>query len=265
MSVSSGYFDNQAETYDQRAGLSKAVCRAIVQAVLGLAEPEPGDLLAEMGAGTGMIGRGFAQSGLCYVGIDWSRGMLTRFRRRLVPNRPAWLVLADGNCPWPLADGSTRAIFSSRALHWLASEHVVDETLRVAHPDHAILLTGRVQRDRDSPPAQMQREMQRQLRQHGLQPRQGARYERQLIDAYRHRGATAIEPVTVAQWSVPRAPRLSIASWRSKPGLGGLDLPGSVKTEILNHLCQWAEKALGGLDTDVACDESYVIQGVRLR
>ena len=183
MSVSSGRFDSQAKTYDQRVGLSKSVCQAIVQAVLGLADAVPGDLIAEMGAGTGMIGKWLAQSGLCYIGIDLSRGMLTRFRRRLVLHRPAWLLQADGNCPWPLADGSTCAIFSSRALHWLASEHVVNETLRVAHPDHAVLLMGRVQRERDSTPAQMQRQLQRQLRQHGLQPRQGARYERQLINA----------------------------------------------------------------------------------
>jgi ubiquinone/menaquinone biosynthesis C-methylase UbiE len=258
-------FDGQAETYDQRVGLSDAVCMAIVQAVLELAQVRPHDLVVEMGAGTGLIGRLLAQSVRGYVGVDLSRGMLMRFRQRLVASRPACLLQADGNCPWPLADGSARAVFSSRALHWLVSDHVVAETLRVAHPDHAVLLMGRVQRGRDSAAAQMQREMQRQLLQHGLQPRQGARYERQLMHAYRRRGLAAIAPLTVTQWSVRRTPRQSVQAWQSKPGLGGLDPPGSVKTEILNHLCQWAEGALGGLDREVSCDESYVIQGVRLR
>ncbi len=258
-------FDRQADIYDQRVGLSDAVCVAIVQAVLELAAAQPGDLVAEMGAGTGLIGRLLAQSMVRYVGVDLSRGMLMHFRQRLGSNSPAGLLQADGNRRWPLADHSVRLIFSSRALHWLASDHVVDETFRVACPDRAVLVLGRVQRCRDSVPAQMQQEMQRQLRQHGLQPRQGARYERHLIEACRHRGATAIAPVTVAQWTVRRTPRQSIEAWRSKPGLGGLDPPAAVKTAILQHLRHWAGEALGGVDREVACGESYVIQGVRLR
>jgi hypothetical protein len=107
--------------------------------------------------------------------------------------------------------------------------------------------------------------MRRQLRRHNLQPRQGVQYEHQLIDACRHRGATAMSPVTVAHWTVRRTPRQSIEAWQSKPGLGGLDTPTSVKAEILQRLHQWAREALDGLDTEVGCDESYVIQGIRLR
>ena len=258
-------FDRQAERYDQRVGLSDAISVAIAEAVLELAEAEPGDLVMEMGAGTGQIGRLLAQSVGCYVGVDLSRGMLTRFRQRLGANRAAALVQADGNRRWPLVEGSTRIIFSSRALHWLARDHVVDEVFRVACPDHAVLVLGRVKRSRDSAPAQMQQEMQRQLRRHGLQPRQGAQYERHLIDACRLRGAAPIEPITVAQWAVQQTPQQSIEAWRSKPGLGGLDPSAAVKDEILQHLCQWAEDTIGGLEREVACDESYVIQGVRLR
>ncbi|MDH3598364.1 MAG: class I SAM-dependent methyltransferase [Candidatus Tectomicrobia bacterium] len=258
-------FDGQADIYDQRVGLSDAVCVAIAQAVLTLAEIRPGDLIVEMGAGTGLIGRLLAQSMVRYVGVDLSRAMLTRFRQRLETSRPAGLLQADGNHQWPLGTGSARVIFSSRAMHWLASDHVVAETFRVVCPDRAVLVLGRVQRRHESVPAQMQQEMRRQLRQHGLQPRQGVRYDRQLIDVYRHRGAAVIEPVRVAQWTVRRTPRQSIEAWQSKPGLGGLDPPLAVKTEILQHLRQWAGETLGGLDTEVACDESYVIQGARLR
>ncbi len=257
-------FDSQAHCYDQRVGLSDAAGAAIAQAVLTLAGPGPGDLVAEMGAGTGLIGRWLTQSVVDYVGLDVSRGMLTRFRQRLHAGSSAGLLQADGNCQWPMADGSARVIFSSRALHWLTRDHVVNETFRVAHPHQAVLLVGRVQRHRDSVPARMQREMQQQLRRHGFQPRQGARHERQLLEACRSRGAVGIEPVTAAHWSVVRTPRQSIDAWQSKPGLGGLDPPAAVKAEILQHLRHWAPQAFGGLDVAVACDESYVLQGVHL-
>ena len=151
-------FDSQAHYYDQRVGLSDAAGAAIAQAVLALAGPGPGDLVAEIGAGTGLIGRWLTQSVVDYVGLDVSRGMLTRFRQRLHAGSSAVLLQADGNCQWPMADGSARIIFSSRALHWLTRDHVVNETFRVAHPHLAVLLVGRVQRHRDSVPARMQRD-----------------------------------------------------------------------------------------------------------
>lgn len=257
-------FDRQAKHYDQRAGLSDAVCAAIMQAVLELSEACPGDLIAEMGAGTGLIGQWLAQSQVRYIGMDLSLGMLTRFRQRLGSPCPAGLLQVDGNRLWPIADDSARAIFSSRALHWLPRDHVIDEACRVAHPDCAALLLGRVQRHRDSVPVQMQQEMQRELRRHDMQPRQGVQHERQLIEACHQRGAVVIEPVTVAQWTVMRTPRQSIEAWQSKPGLAGLNPPPAVKADILQHLHHWAHHTLGGVDVEVACGEAYVIQGVRL-
>ena len=76
-------FDCQADTYDQRVGLPHVVCREIVGAVLAIARVQPGDLIMEVGAGTGAIGKWFVQSAVQYVGFDLSQAMLEIFRMHL--------------------------------------------------------------------------------------------------------------------------------------------------------------------------------------
>jgi ubiquinone/menaquinone biosynthesis C-methylase UbiE len=138
-------FDGQAATFDQRAGLSKQHCQAIAHAVLRLAEAMSGDLIFEVGAGTGMLGTWLAGPLLRYVGLDLSHGMLATFQRRLAfPGDMSLLLQADGNQLWPLADCAVRVIFSSWALHLLDLAHVADETCRVARHDGASLIIGRI-------------------------------------------------------------------------------------------------------------------------
>jgi hypothetical protein len=81
-------FDSQAATFDQRAGLSEPHCQAIAQAVLRLAEARHGDLVFEVGAGTGILGTWFVRSALRYVGLDLSQRMLASFHRRLPSPSP---------------------------------------------------------------------------------------------------------------------------------------------------------------------------------
>lgn len=260
-----GVFDSQAEMYDQRVGLSTVVCQAIVRAVQELAGGRPSDRLLEIGVGTGFIGAWLARSDLHYVGFDISRSMLSESRRRLLSVPRAWLLQADGNHRWPLADGSVHILFSSRALHWLALDHVVHESFRVAHGERGLLVSGRVQRSNDSVQTMMQREMQQQLRHYGLQARQGNRYQRQLLEACERRGATVLAPLTAARWRVVSTPHQSIADWQSKPGLGGTNPPVAVKHEILSHLTHWAKSTFGGLNEKIESEQVYVLQGVRLQ
>jgi ubiquinone/menaquinone biosynthesis C-methylase UbiE len=262
----SASFDPQAETYDLRAGLPEPHCQAIAQAVRQLAAAMPEDLVFEVGAGTGMLGAWLARPPLRYVGIDRSRRMLTAFQRRLSSGSQRPLLLqADGNDPWPLAEATVRVIFSSRALHLLDPAHVVGESRRVARPDGASLIIGRIRRTADSLSTTMQQAMQQLLRQHGFSGHAGEPHQRQLLAAFQQRGATVLDPVVVVRWTVTRTPGQSIEDWRSKPGLAGLDLPPVAKGAILDELRSWAHSTFGDLDRAVTSEEGYMLQGIHLR
>jgi ubiquinone/menaquinone biosynthesis C-methylase UbiE len=265
MVQSSAWFDAQAASYDQRAGLPARHCQAIAQAVPDLVGAMTGDLLLELGAGSGSLGTWLAQPPLRYIGVDLSHHMLRTFQRRLAPHhRGLQLVQADGNHPWPLGDGTVRAIFSSRALHWLDVAHVIRESYRVARPDGCSLLVGRVQRPETSVPAIMQHEMQCLLQRYGFAGRDGQRHQRQILGAFQQRGAVLLDPVAVVGWSEVRTPWRSIVDWESKPGLGGLDVTAAVKRDILAELRLRAQAIFGDLHREVACETAYVIQNVCL-
>jgi SAM-dependent methyltransferase len=255
-------FDAQALEFDRRVGLPEQDCRAIAAAALALAEVRPGDALAEIGAGTGMIGNWFLAHPVRYLGLDLSRGMLEVFRHRPGTRRP-WLAQADGARPWPFPDGSMRAVFSSRAIHLLPLEHVVDELFRVGAPGGSACLLGRVERPPESVKARLAREMQRRLRELGFQPRGGAG-GRRLLEACRERGGRALARAAVVRRPVLHTPRQSLDQWASKPGLGGVALPPGVQDEVLRGLAAWAVETFGDLDAAQESEETYVLEGVRL-
>ncbi len=258
-------FDGQAERYDQRVGLRERDCRQIVRAVLKLAEVHSGDVVVEVGVGTGQLGHWFPREGQRYIGFDLSQGMLAMFRRRVDPSSDPWLVSqADGNRSWPIADATAHVIFSSRAIHLLALDHVVHEVFRVANAEHAALIIGRVQRQHDSMNACMKQELHRRLRHHGVQGHDGEQNQRRLLEACCEHGAQMLDSLVVSRWTVASTPWQSIHNWQTKPGLGGVNLPASLKQEILKELELWAEATFNGLQQPVESEEAYVLQGVRL-
>lgn len=257
-------FDGQAAIFEQRAGLPVDDCRAIARAVLEIGQVGAGDLLIEIGPGTGQIGQWFEGS-LRYVGLDLSAGMLSEFRRHLDGKlNHRLLVRSDANARWPLADGVARAIFSSRAIHLLDQEHVTGEVFRTAAATGARFIVGRVERQAESVRARMAREMNERLRRHGFEGRGGERQTRLLFESFRRRGAEILEPLRAARWRVSASPRHSLDSWRCLKGLGGAPVPDETRMRILTELEGWAKEVFGGLDKPIESEETYVLKPVRV-
>ncbi|HEX8137916.1 MAG TPA: class I SAM-dependent methyltransferase [Pyrinomonadaceae bacterium] len=257
-------FDDQAAIFERRAGLPLEYCRDIANAVLEIGEVGPGELLVEVGPGTGQIGQWFTAL-VRYVGLDLSAGMLGEFRKRLGGAAGLCaLIQADANTVWPLEGGVARAIFSSRAIHLLDQEHITREVFRVAAAAGATFIVGRVQRESDSVRARMAREMNERLRAYGFEGRGGERQTRLLFESLSRRGAGILEPVTVARWRVTASPRQSLDSWRCLKGLGGAPVPAEARARILTELEGWAEEVFGGLDKQLETEEAYVLRPVRV-
>lgn len=264
MQASPELFDSQAGLFEQRAGLPEGCCRDIASKVIEIGEAKPGDLIVEIGSGTGQIGEWF-KAPMRYAGLDFSAGMLKEFSRRLESDFVSRLLLqADANGRWPLADGVARVIFSSRAMHLLNQEHVAREIFRVASSAGATLILGRVEREPNSVRARMSKEMNERLREHGFVGRRGERQNRRLFELCTRPGAIALEPLAVARWRTLASPRQSVESWRSHAGLGGIPVPARTRAAILQELEAWAEEVFGGLDREFESEETYVLKSLRL-
>lgn len=224
-----------------------------------------GDLVLELGPGTGQLGACFPALGVQYVGLDASAPMLEVFeRRRPAGEFPIRLVQADVNADWPVRSASVRAVFSSRAAHLFGLDHVVGETLRVAVVSGATFTLGRVQRDANSVRSILRRKMQMMLIARGFAPRDGDRGQRRLLEAFRARGATPLGPVAAATWPVHSSAMTVLEDWRHKPGLGGCEPPEPAKAAILADLRNWAASRFGSLDAPDEAEERYILEGVAL-
>ena len=265
-------FDDQANTFETRTGLSESTCQAIVKTALDLAEMQTDAQVVEVGAGTGQIGQWFATESVQYLGFDLSEAMLEQFRQHLdqadqnlsMQRENINLLQGDANQHWPVADGTANLIFSSRTLHLLNLEHVVHESLRIAQPKGSLVIMGSVQRDKNGVKNQMRKQMQTLLAQQTLRGRQKNKLISQLIELFTHHGAKAIEPLVASRWQVVSTPRQSLESWRSKANLAGIELDDEVKQNVLDQLEVWANETFGGLDQPIESEETYLLQGVRL-
>jgi ubiquinone/menaquinone biosynthesis C-methylase UbiE len=258
-------FDEQAGSFDHRAGLPESVCASIARELVRFAQLAPGDVALEVGVGTGQIGLALCQLPLRYVGFDASVAMLDVFRRRCRESgRAVSLINTNGNNRWPADDGSVKVVFSSRAVHLLRAEHVVEEVFRVASPIGATLILGRLQREKQSLRARLRQEMRDRLRQLGYATQEGQQKEREILDAFVRRAAAPLERRVVATWPVQHSAVQTLASWREKSGLGGLELATEVKETVLSQLAVWAKDAFGSLEAVQSAEEKYALEGVRL-
>ncbi|GGJ95483.1 demethylmenaquinone methyltransferase [Pilimelia anulata] len=125
-------FDGVAERYDRTNTLLSfgrdAGWRRATRAALGLA---PGDLVLDVGAGTGVSTAELAAAGAHAVGADLSLGMLRVGKR----TRPALPLLASDALRLPFADATFDAVTISFALRNVVdTDAALAELLRVTRP-----------------------------------------------------------------------------------------------------------------------------------
>jgi demethylmenaquinone methyltransferase/2-methoxy-6-polyprenyl-1,4-benzoquinol methylase len=125
-------FDGIAPRYDfmnrlMTFGLDRAWRREAV-AMLGVSE---GDVVVDLGCGTGDLCEDTAVTGATVVGVDVSAGMLGRAMERM----PQFTFLRADAAALPLADASCAAAISGFALRNFASiPGVIAEVARVIRP-----------------------------------------------------------------------------------------------------------------------------------
>jgi SAM-dependent methyltransferase len=248
-------YDEQAATFDARAGIPAEAARAAADAAAELAGVHPGQRWLEVGAGTGALSVHLLSHPLAYTGFDRSAPMLDAFRARLAgTGLAAELVEADGNGRWPAADGSVDVVLSVRALHHLEPEHAAAELRRVLGPEGGWLLLGHVRRPPASPKAAIRRRMREALAARGYRPRGNEERAAALLRAL---GAAPLPPREAARWSLRHRPVDSIDGWRAGPGLAGVELAPAVKEAVLGEVREWIEAEYGDPHSPLPQEERF--------
>lgn len=238
-----------------------AVSSRVASVVMELVAPKSGDVVLELGAGTGEIGAHLADGGGRYVGLDASANMLRVGRDRTARGL---LLAADCDGCWPICDGVVACVFASRVAHLLDVEHVVREVLRVGGDD-VWWITGRTRRDPKGFREELRERMRLALRDRGYQPRGGRTAAERFAEAMQVAGGVAIGAVEVASWVHRGTASAVIEGWRDKQSLGGVRVDASVRDAILDEVAGWARERFGGLDAPLESNEGYVLNLVRFQ
>jgi SAM-dependent methyltransferase len=231
--------------------------------VLDIASPDPGDVVLEIGAGTGEIGRHLA-SCVSYLGLDGSRAMLEVFRSKLADD-PArvQLIQCDAERPWPVRDGAAAAVLASRVAHLLEPGHVVAEVRRVCRPG-GWFLVGRVRRDPESVKSRLRKARATLLRDRGMPPRGGEQVTDRLLDRFVATGSTRLDLRPVASWTSRASAVQILDDWETMTTMGGMDLTATARAALLQELREWAARELGELAQVTESTEVYLLGGARI-
>ncbi len=139
MQKSKAYFAEVAENWDEmRSGFFTETMRDAAIALAGLA---PGDVVADVGTGTGFVIQGLAPRVARVYGFDESPEMLAVARRNLAGFDNVELRQVRGD-RLPLPDGSLDAVFGNMVLHHVPDPlAAITEMVRLLRSGGRLVLT----------------------------------------------------------------------------------------------------------------------------
>jgi ubiquinone/menaquinone biosynthesis C-methylase UbiE len=135
------HFDRWSETYEHDSA-ARWLREVQTQALAALALT-PGDVLLDVGCGTGAAVRDAAPTVTRAVGFDLSPGMIAQARERAAADgiRNVEFEVGDVSGPLPFADGAFTALVCTTAFHhFRRPRDTVNEMSRVLGPDGRLVI-----------------------------------------------------------------------------------------------------------------------------
>ena len=137
-----GLFDDWPERYDQwfETPIGELVQEYEAELLQAMLDPQPGELLLDVGCGTGIFTGAILSSGAEVVGLDISIPMISRAGRRFHSER--FTPLAGNMLALPFASGSFDKVYSMTALEFVDNaQAAVAELERVTKAGGVIVMS----------------------------------------------------------------------------------------------------------------------------
>ena len=235
-------FDVTAATFDRYRALPEGVAEAILKTVRDAVGANLAAGVLDLGAGTGRIGKAFAQTDGWYVGLDLSLPMLQEFRRQ---NAAASLIQADGQ-HLPFRDGTFGVALLMQVLSGTSDwQSLLCEVVRVLAPAGAVVV-GHTIAPSTGVDAQLKRQLAIVLEQMGVASHRRNKSREKALSWLEARAARRSH-ASAASWMADRTPREFLK--RHRTGARFAALPVAVQEEALTKLAAWAKEKFGSLDT----------------
>src|SRR5579885_207719 len=108
---------------------------AAIDFILKHCDLRPGSVLVDVGCGTGISSRLFAQRGLKVIGIEPNADMRSKAQAEAVPAETPFPDYRDGKAEATgLPDASADAVLAAQAFHWFAPQAALAEFHRILKP-----------------------------------------------------------------------------------------------------------------------------------
>lgn len=137
---SSGYFQTVASQWDRmRQGFFSEQVREVA---CSIAAVQPGQMAADIGAGTGFITEALVRRGLRVIAVDQSEPMLDEMRRKFTDTASVEYRLAQADRLIPLQDHSVDYAFANMYLHHVETpSEAIREMVRIVKPGGKVVVT----------------------------------------------------------------------------------------------------------------------------
>lgn len=238
-------FDPIAPSYDRTRTLDPRAMAAALDVMVHRFPPARYRRVLDVGIGTGRLAFPIAGRGYRVVGVDISRAMLARFRRRRArrPTAPVQAVRADAT-RLPFPDRSFDLAYWVHVLHLVpAWKGALDEVLRVARPG-GVLLNLRTEGGRDIDA--LSDEYHRILRALGYpRPRVGVRRRETVLRYLESRGCRVGRRTDRWEWEE----RVSVGEAMHNLDIRSYSMarhaPLPAHRRAMHELHRWAARELG--------------------
>jgi len=136
---SKDYFNQVASQWDEmRTAFFSEAVRERAYAVAGV---KPGQVAADIGAGTGFVAEGLVQRGLHVICVDQSEAMLVELRKKFASTENVEYRLGEAES-LPIPDASLDAVFANMYLHHVEDPaRAIGEMRRTLRPGGRLVIT----------------------------------------------------------------------------------------------------------------------------